>query len=118
MLYLTLQQQDDQGDKEDQVPDQIAHYCRQCDYVEKGTDSVEPIELVSYKSRPSPFQNVNEYTKHDPALGHRDDVLCTNARCTKSASAPNDIVLYRADHEAMQFVFICAHCDWKWIPSR
>ena len=99
-------------------PDKIALYCRQCDYVEDATDALEPIELVTQTRARTEAQLIGPYTRSDPTLPRRNDVVCPNPKCTRTGTQPNDAVVYRVNYEEMAFVFICAYCNEKWAPTR
>ena len=101
-------------------------FCRQCGNKETNlTNEDLTISRLQIKKNEQSFHHIiNKYTKFDPTLERRNDILCPNASCDtniqNNSNAPErDVVYIRYDEKNMKYAFLCCTCDtiWNSIPN-
>ena len=99
-------------------------FCRQCGNKDSNlsNDDLTISKILIKKSEQSFHHIINKYTKFDPTLERRHDILCPNDSCNtnlKSQANERDVVYIRYDETNMKYVFLCCICDtiWNSIPN-
>ena len=95
----------------------LVYYCRNCGNKD-STLSVENVTVskVQLKKSEQEFSHIiNKYTKLDPTLPRKNNILCPNPECsTNKEDTPKEIIYIRYDDINMKFVYLCSTCDTVW----
>ena len=102
----------------------LKFFCRYCGKVETDlTNNDFTVSKIQIKKNSQTFNHIiNPYTKYDPTLERRTDILCPNASCktnkadSKSISSKEkrEVVYIRYDDTNMKYVYLCSTCDTVW----
>jgi len=106
----------------------LKFFCRYCGKVDTDlTNSDFTVSKIQIKKNSQTFNHIiNPYTKYDPTLERRTDILCPNASCKTNKAGSKDgknskreVVYIRYDDTNMKYVFTCCVCDtiWNSIPN-
>lgn len=93
------------------------YICRHCGYKKTAIESC----IILYSERLNQVEaektnhGINKFTKFDPTLPRRSDILCPNKECsTNTHGDKREIVLFRSNDTDMNYTFICSTCDHVW----
>ena len=106
-------------------PNSFTFICRQCG--DKKTDldnddyTISKLMIKKNKNIQSFHHIINKYTKFDPTLERKNDILCPNPNCEtntntniNSINNNREIIYIRYDEENMKYAFLCCTCDTVW----
>lgn len=114
MLYIKLN---------DQNPNNLEFYCRNCDHKESQTTLCVLSSMNTLVNRADNYFGniINEYTKYDPTLPRVYNLLCPNEECPSNKALdgetkePSEALYLRYDHENMKYVYLCCVCNAHWV---
>jgi DNA-directed RNA polymerase subunit M/transcription elongation factor TFIIS len=98
----------------------LVYYCRKCGHSDSniGVDSMVVSSIQVKKSSQQFNHIINKYTKYDPTLPRKNNILCPNAECsTNTENEPREIIYIRYDENNMKYVYLCATCDTTWTTQ-
>jgi DNA-directed RNA polymerase subunit M/transcription elongation factor TFIIS len=108
MYYISIDPSD---------PNKLIYYCRNCGNKDSNI-SIENVTVskVQLKKSEQEFSHIiNKYTKLDPTLPRKNNILCPNAECaTNTEDKPREIIYIRYDDINMKYVYLCSTCDTVW----
>jgi DNA-directed RNA polymerase subunit M/transcription elongation factor TFIIS len=95
--------------------------CKNCGNVQDNLTNFT-ISKIQIKKNNKQFNNtiINPYTKYDPSLDRRTDILCPNESCESNTNkSKREVVYIRYDDINMKYAFTCCVCDtiWNSIPN-
>lgn len=106
MYYLKL---------EENTPNELVYYCRNCGQTDSELDNNVCIISTSDKANNSFDNVVNEFTKLDPTLPRITNISCPNNTCVSHTNPLiNEIIYIRYDNINMKFLYLCSNCDFVW----
>ena len=98
-------------------PNKLVYYCRNCGNTDSNisNETVTVSKLQLKKSEQEFSHIINQYTKLDPTLPRKNNILCPNPECsTNKEDTPKEIIYIRYDDINMKFVYLCSTCDTVW----
>lgn len=101
----------------DNNPNQLVYYCRQCGNEDTNitNDNICVSKLQIKKNEQSFNHIINKYTKLDPTLPRISTILCPNPECeTNTKNSEREIIYIRYDDTNMKYVYVCSTCDTVW----
>ncbi len=101
----------------DNNPNQLVYYCRQCGNEDTTitNDNICVSKLQIKKNEQSFNHIINKYTKLDPTLPRINTILCPNPECeTNTKNTEREIIYIRYDDTNMKYVYVCSPCDTVW----
>jgi len=101
----------------DNNPNQLVYYCRQCGNEDTAitNDNICVSKLQIKKNEQSFNHMINKYTKLDPTLPRINTILCPNPECeTNTKNVEREIIYIRYDETNMKYVYVCSTCDTVW----
>jgi len=101
----------------DNNPNQLVYYCRQCGNEDTAitNDNICVSKLQIKKNEQSFIHMINKYTKLDPTLPRINTILCPNPECeTNTKNVEREIIYIRYDETNMKYVYVCSTCDTVW----
>jgi DNA-directed RNA polymerase subunit M/transcription elongation factor TFIIS len=108
MYYISIDPSD---------PNKLIYYCRNCGNKDSNIsiENVTVSKLQLKKSEQEFSHIINKYTKLDPTLPRKNNILCPNADCaTNIEDKPREIIYIRYDDINMKYVYLCSTCDTVW----
>ena len=101
----------------DNNPNQLVYYCRQCGNEDTNiTNNNICVSKLQIKKNELSFNHmINKYTKMDPTLPRINTILCPNPECeTNTKNVEREIIYIRYDETNMKYVYVCSTCDTVW----
>lgn len=101
----------------DNNPNQLVYYCRQCGNEDTNiTNNNICVSKLQIKKNDLSFNHmINKYTKMDPTLPRINTILCPNPECkTNTKNVEREIIYIRYDETNMKYVYVCSTCDTVW----
>ena len=101
----------------DNNPNQLVYYCRQCGNEDTSiTNNNICVSKLQIKKNEQSFNHmINKYTKMDPTLPRINTILCPNPECeTNTKNVEREIIYIRYDETNMKYVYVCSTCDTVW----
>jgi DNA-directed RNA polymerase subunit M/transcription elongation factor TFIIS len=101
----------------DNNPNQLVYYCRQCGNEDTTiTNNNICVSKLQIKKNEQSFNHmINKYTKLDPTLPRINTILCPNPECeTNTKNVEREIIYIRYDETNMKYVYVCSTCDTVW----
>jgi len=110
--YLYLQTSGD-----DQV---LSRLCRRCGFHQQDENGGLVMEMtVQERSEEGYKILLNEFTRKDPRLPHRNDIKCPEPGCDSNhGKADPDIIYIKYDAINMLYLYICDVCGFQWRSLR
>ena len=107
MYYISINEED---------PNKLTYYCRNCGNVDKTLASENICVLNTQLKKGEQKYNhiINEYTKMDPTLPRLYNIECVNGSCPSHEKKNHEVIYIRYDEENMKYLYMCTTCDSVW----
>lgn len=120
MYYIKI------DDKSDSSQQNLVYYCRNCGNEEpivtnsdENNDGLCVLDTQLQQNQLKFNHIINQYTKFDPTLP-RMVMKCPNEQCesNKSNNNAHEVIYLRYDDTNLKYIYICPHCDTKWLSKE
>lgn len=102
----------------EQNPNTLNYYCRNCGYVDSNhIDDTSCILRNDIKKGEQKYNHIiNEYTKLDPTLPRVTNIKCPNVNCKTNTEkdTKTEIIYIRYDENNLKYLYLCPICDTTW----
>lgn len=113
-MYLSIEKKVSATGEE--VEGEAIRLCRNCGNTEKEEKGTLVSETL-VKERTSEGYKIllNEFTRQDPTLPHRNTIKCPRGDCASNGGGTEkDVIYIKYDAENLKYLYICNVCGEQW----